>query len=259
MKTEIAKVISQEKLADGIYSMWIKTSLASDAKAGQFVAIYPKQGDKLLQRPISICEIADDNTALRIVYRVAGSGTLEFSTYKENDDIRLLGPCGNGFDLDYMNADQLAVLVGGGIGVPPMLQLGKELKKQGKKVVFVLGYRNSELFLYEDFKNVSDVIIATDDGSVGTKGTVIDALNEKNLSENIIYSCGPMPMLRGLKKYSQDKNIPAFISLEERMACGVGACLGCVAKTKNKDSHSHVNNARVCVEGPVFNAEDVEI
>lgn len=259
MKTEIAKVISQQKLADGIYSMWIKTEIAKEAKAGQFVAVFPKQGDKLLQRPISICEISEDRAALRIVYRVAGSGTAEFSKYTENEDIRLMGPCGNGFDTDAVKDNQLAVLVGGGIGVPPMLELGKALKRSGKQVTFVLGYRNKDMFLFEDFKAVADVVIATDDGSIGTKGTVIDALKENYLGESIILSCGPMPMLRGLKNYAQEKGIPAYISLEERMACGVGACLGCVAKTKKKDAHSHVNNARVCVEGPVFNAEDVEI
>ena len=260
MITETAKVISQEKLAEGIYSMWIDTAVANEAKAGQFVAIYPQNASTLLQRPISICEIEDN--AIRIVYRVVGKGTDELSRYSSGDPIRLLGPCGNGFDKDILNSNETALLIGGGIGVPPMLEFGKELKKQGKTFYFVMGYRNSDLFLYDEFVAVAgkeNVLIATEDGSVGVKGNVLDAITSAEIRVDKIFSCGPMPMLRALKKYSEEKGIEAYISLEERMACGVGACLGCVCKTTKKDHHSQVNNARVCVEGPVFKAEDVEI
>lgn len=254
MKVDMGTIISQDRLSEGIYSMWIKTDIAREAKAGQFVAVYPKDGSRLLQRPISLCEINDDS--IRIVYRVAGKGTDEFSSYKGGDEIRLLGPCGNGFTIE---ESKRAFLVGGGIGIPPMLQLGKELKAKGIDFSFVLGYRNDDMFLIDDFKSVGDVIIATDDGSVGTHGTVVDAIKESDSTADIIYSCGPMPMLRALKGYAGDMNMKAYISLEERMACGVGACLGCVCKTTKKDEHSHVNNARVCIEGPVFDAEDVNI
>lgn len=262
MKKDTGNVLSQTKLAEGIYSMWIETDIAVEACPGQFAAIYPADSSTLLQRPISICEVNDDRTAIRIVYRVAGKGTGEFSEYIEGDKVELLGPCGNGFDCEALPEDQSAILIGGGIGVPPMLELGKALKKQGKSFKFVLGYRNSELFLYDDFVKCAgeeNVIIATDDGSAGTHGTVVDAINDREVAGSVIYSCGPMPMLRALKAYAEEKNITAYISLEERMACGVGACLGCVCKTVNKDAHSHVNNARVCVEGPVFDAKEVEI
>ncbi len=262
MKKDTGIVLSQTRLADGIYSMWIDTEIASEARPGQFAAIFPSAGNTLLQRPISICEVSGDKSAIRIVYRVVGKGTNEFSSYTEGTKVELLGPCGNGFDTEALAEGKSALLIGGGIGVPPMLELGKTLKKQGKNFKFVLGYRNSELFLYDDFVRCAgkeNVIIATDDGSVGTHGTVVSAINEQNVAGDIIFSCGPMPMLRALKVFSEEKNMTAYISLEERMACGVGACLGCVCKTVNKDHHSHVNNARVCVEGPVFDAKEVEI
>jgi len=249
---ETAKVISQEKLSEGIFSMWIETATAKEAKPGQFISVYTRNDAKLLPRPISICEINDDKTALRIVYRVAGSGTKEFSCYKEGDDITVLGPLGNGFPC----GEEKAILIGGGIGIPPMLQLAKSLNCDK---TIVVGYRDSNMFLNDELAGYGKVVIATEDGSVGTKGNVIDAIKAEDVEGSVIYACGPMQMLRGIKAYSKEKGIKAFISLEERMACGVGACLGCVCKSKEKDDHSKVNNKRICADGPVFNAEDVEI
>ncbi len=131
--------------------------------------------------------------------------------------------------------------------------------KVAKEVTCVIGYRDAKTFLLEELQQYSKVVIATEDGSLGTKGNVIDALNENKINPDLIYSCGPMPMLRGIKNWAEPKNIPAYISLEERMACGVGACLGCVCKTKEVDHHSHVNNARICTDGPVFDSREVEI
>ncbi len=247
---ETAKVISQECIATDIYSMWIETGIWKDARPGQFISIYTKNDSKLLPRPISICEVEEGK--LRIVYRVVGYGTDEFSKYKEGDDIVVLGPLGNGFPLD---KGTHAMLIGGGIGIPPMLQLAKALKCEKEIVV---GYRN-ELFLNEELSKYGNVTIATEDGSTGTKGNVIDAIKANGLKADVILACGPMPMLRGIKKYAEENGIKAFISLEERMACGVGACLGCVCKSKEKDDHSKVNNKRICADGPVFDAEDVEI
>ena len=122
-----------------------------------------------------------------------------------------------------------------------------------------MGYADNKLFLKEDFDKESEVLIATMDGSAGTKGTVIDAMNAENVTGDVVCACGPMPMLRAVKKYAEEKGMTAYISLEERMACGVGACLGCVTKTKEKDEHTHVNNTRICVEGPVFEASVVDI
>ena len=253
-----AQVFFQQEITPGIYDMWLTTELAQEAKAGQFIGVYPHDKSKILPRPISICEVDKENNRLRIVYRVAGGGTEEFSSYKAGKKVDILGILGNGFPLDAAKSKKV-VLMGGGIGIPPMLELAKELSVAGENVTAVLGYRDRNLFLKEDLDKYADVVIVTEDGSVGVKGNVLTAMEEKNIQADVIMACGPMPMLRAIKRYSEEKNCKAYISLEERMACGVGACLGCVCKTKEKDHHSHVNNARICTDGPVFDAEDVEI
>ena len=253
-KKHTAVVISQTMLADGIYDLRLKTDLAAQAACGQFVAVYPKDKSTLLPRPISICEAGED--MLRLVYRVAGKVTAEFSDLKAGDTVDVLGVLGNGFPAEKAAEGMTAFLMGGGIGVPPILELSKALNCDKKIIV---GYRDSQTFLKEDFEKYGDVIVATEDGSVGTKGNVMDAIAANGLKADIIFACGPMPMLRAIKQYAEKEGIPAYISLEERMACGVGACLGCVCKTKEVDHHSHVNNARICTDGPVFEAREVDI
>ena len=256
MKTyETAVIVKTSLLAGGIYEMYLETQAAKSARPGQFVMVYPGDGSMILPRPISICE-AIGRKVLRLVYRVSGKGTREFSGLREGNEVRILGPLGNGFPLDAAIGKR-AVLIGGGIGLPPILELSKRIKAES--VTTLLGYRNDDLFLRNDFKKYSKTVIATEDGSVGTRGNVLDAMREKNIECDVIYACGPMPMLRAIKKYAEEKGITAYISLEERMACGVGACLGCVCRTVKKDAHSHVNNARVCTEGPVFEASEVDI
>lgn len=282
-KKESACVVSQKSLSPGIFDLTLKTSLAQDASCGQFVAVYPKDKSTLLPRPISICEVDREAGTLRLVYRVAGKGTAEFSGLKAGDSVDILGVLGNGFPTEKAQPEMTAVLLGGGIGVPPILQLAKELSCVKKVVV---GYRDAQCFLKEDFEQAvcsgipaacggaqkdgssgvmegssvqNGVYIATEDGSVGTKGNVMDAIAANGIKADIIYACGPMPMLRAIKKYAEEHDIPAYISLEERMACGVGACLGCVCKTTAVDHHSHVNNARICTDGPVFEAREVDI
>lgn len=252
---QTAKVVSQVEIAPDIFDMWIATSLAEQAKPGQFICVYPKNASTLLPRPISICEVAEDKASLRIVYRIAGKGTAEFSSYKEGEDIAVLGTLGNGFPVKEAKGKKV-FLMGGGIGIPPMLQLAKEMEADKQ---IVIGYRDNKLFLKEDLEKYGKVYVATEDGSEGTKGNVMDAIASGALEADMIYACGPMPMLRAIKKYAQEHNIKAYISLEEHMACGVGACLGCVVKTKEKDHHSHVNNARICTDGPVFEAQEVDI
>lgn len=268
MKQKVsATVKSQICLAPGIYDMWIETELAKEASAGQFIAVYTKDKSKLLPRPISICEVSDDKTAIRIVYRVAGAGTAEFSEYQAGEKVDILGVLGNGYDISKILESKSIFLMGGGIGVPPMLELAKELAVANEKkpageqseIHIIVGYRDGNLFLKEDLEKYGKVYIATEDGSNGTKGNVMNAVAENDLAADVICSCGPMPMLRAIKRYADEKNIAAYISLEERMACGVGACLGCVVKTKEVDHHSHVNNARICTDGPVFLANDVDI
>ena len=255
-KKTLATVISQKEIAPGIFDMWLKTEIAQEAGAGQFIGVFSPDKSTLLPRPISICEVLKEKEAIRLVYRVVGKGTKEFSELSEGKIIKLLGPIGNGFPLEKAKGKK-AILIGGGIGVPPILELSKALKDENP--IALLGYRDSNMFLKDDFDKYVKTVIATEDGSVGITGNVCDALNDLDLPCDVIFACGPMPMLQALKRYAEAKNIPAYISLEERMACGVGACLGCVCKTVKKDGHSHVNNARVCTEGPVFEASEVEI
>ena len=243
MKKKItATVLSQKEIAPRIFDMWIATELAACAKAGQFIGVYPKDRSTLLPRPISICQVSDKKDALRIVYRIAGQGTAEFSSYQEGDSVEILGTLGNGFPTETAEGKKV-FLMGGGIGIPPMLELARELPASAEKQI-VVGYRDDQLFLKEDLEE---------------NGTVYIAIEENHLQADVIFACGPMPMLRAIKKYAEEKKIKAYISLEEHMACGVGACLGCVVKTKEVDHHSHVHNARICTDGPVFDAEEVEI
>lgn len=250
---EQAAIISQEEIAPGIFSMWLKTErIAAHAKAGQFLSVYCDDGSRLLPRPISICEIDKEDAALRLVYRIAGKGTEEFSFKQTGKHLDILGPLGNGFPLK----KKKAFLIGGGIGIPPLLELAKQLDCEKQ---MILGYRNSDLFLCEEFKRQGSVYVATEDGSFGSRGNVLDAVRENGLDADIIYACGPTPMLRALKAYAQEKQIECWISMEEKMACGIGACLACVCKSKEVDAHTNVHNKRVCKEGPVFRAEEVEL
>ena len=256
MKEKVtAKVISQQEIAENIFDMWIETGLAQEAHPGQFIGVFPKNKSTILPRPISICEINEEKTALRIVYRIAGQGTKEFSSFTVGDAVEILGILGNGFPLE-VGRGKKVFLMGGGIGVPPILQLAKELDAEKQVIV---GYRDNNLFLKADLDKYASVYVATEDGSAGTKGNVMNAIEENALDAEVIYACGPMPMLRAIKRYAEEKGIKAYISLEEHMACGVGACLGCVVKTKEVDHHSHVHNARICTDGPVFDAEEVNI
>ena len=254
-----ATVVSQAQLAEGIYDLRLKAGeIASQAAAGQFVSAYPNDGSRLLPRPISLCGIDREAGELRLVYRIAGAGTEEFSTLKAGDTVDILGPLGNGFPL---KEGKKAFLIGGGIGVPPMLELAKELKRlNGAELVqSVMGYRNSQTFLMDEFKDCGSVYAATEDGSCGTKGNVLDAIHENGLDAEVIYACGPAPMLRALKAYAKEKGIQCWISLEEKMACGVGACLACVCQSREKDEHSQVHNKRICKDGPVFLADEIEL
>lgn len=246
-----ACILSQNMIGKDIYSLWIKAGeVAEAALPGQFINVYTDDASLLLPRPISICEISKAQGTLRLVYRLAGKGTKRISRLSSGDEVKILGPLGNGFPIK----GGRALLIGGGIGIPPMLELAKNLEDP----VIVAGYRD-EIFLKNELASAGELHISSENGIIGVKGNVMDAIKADNLSGDVIYACGPLVMLSAVKKYATENKIPAYISLEERMACGVGACLGCVCKTVKENSHTHVNNARVCTEGPVFDAEEVEI
>lgn len=253
-KKKTVPIKSIEALSNDVFSMWIQDDeITTYAKPGQFVSLYCNEGSRLLPRPISICEIDKKTGSLRLVYRVVGKGTEEFSKMRAGDSMEVMGPLGNGFPIE--TKDKKVILIGGGIGIPPMLELAKQLECE-KKVV--LGYRD-ELFLNTEFKPYGEVYVSTEDGSAGTKGNVIDAIIENDLKADVIYACGPTPMLRGIKAYAMEHGITAWLSLEEKMACGIGACLACVCKSREIDHHTNVDNKRICKEGPVFNALEVEL
>lgn len=257
---ENVTVLKQQCIGKDIYDMTIQTKhIAGHAKAGQFVSLYSNDASKLLPRPISLCGIDAEAGTLRLVYRVTGegTGTEEFSRLKAGDKIRVLGPLGNGFTVE---PGKKAFLIGGGIGIPPMLELAKSIKAADTcEFVSVMGYRDAQTFLLDEFKEQGDCYVATEDGSVGAKGNVLDAIKEYKLNADVIYACGPTPMLRALKAYAAEQGMTCYISMEERMACGIGACLACVCNSKEKDAHSNVKNKRICKEGPVFLAEEVDL
>jgi dihydroorotate dehydrogenase electron transfer subunit len=244
----MARVVSNKHLTANIYDLVLSCpKIAKEAKAGQFVEVYTGSAEYLLARPISICEITADG--VRLVFQAVGKGTEIFSQLKSGDEVKVLGPCGNGYSL---KKDKSALLVGGGIGVPPLLETVKQL---GGGTV-VLASRNKELSILEDeFKKAgATVYIATDDGSLGFKGNAVQLLREKALTADVIYSCGPKIMLKFLTEYAVEKGIECQVSMEERMACGIGACVGCVVKIKNGDDWEH---KKVCKDGPVFDGREV--
>ncbi|MBQ2641313.1 MAG: dihydroorotate dehydrogenase electron transfer subunit [Lachnospiraceae bacterium] len=259
-------VADSRRIAQEIWSLelaYAPGEAPDQVRPGQFAGIYPTAADLLLMRPISICRWDPARSVLRFVYRAAGKGTKTLTELKAGDRVDMLGILGNGYDLDALKGRRV-LLLGGGIGIPPMLELAASLnacksEHKNTQVTAILGYRDGDLFLKEDMEALADVLVATEDGSAGTKGNVLDVVREKGIEADVICACGPLPMLRAVRHYAMENGIRAFLSLEERMACGVGVCLGCVAATTKVDEHSRVHNARVCVEGPVFDAEDVAL
>lgn len=245
--TSNAKLIKKEEIAKGIFDFILECpELAEKAQAGQFAHIAVP--GKTLRRPISICDATAET--LRIVFQVKGEGTEILSQSKVGDEIDILAPLGHGFTIP---EGKKVAFVGGGIGVPPMLYSAK----QATDAVAVLGFRNKDaVILTEDFEKVcSKVYVATDDGSAGIHGFTTDILKDIINDVDMICSCGPTPMLKAIAYLCKEYNKPCQVSLEERMGCGIGACLVCACKTLDKNGN--VEHSHVCKKGPVYNAEEV--
>lgn len=254
MTVEIGTITNNKLIASNIYDMTIKVPniVGMIQRPGQFVNIYPREKHTILPRPISVCEVDRENDAIRIIYAVVGDGTDQFSKMAVGEEIQVSGPSGNGFNITGKQTDHL--LVGGGVGVPPLVELAKRLKG---KLTVVLGFRD-EPYLVEDFEKLgATVYVATESGKVGHKGNVIDILDAKDIKGDMVYSCGPKPMLKALNTWCEQKDTPVQVSLEERMACGIGVCVGCVCKAKDKTAQDGWDYKKTCTDGPVFMGSDV--
>jgi dihydroorotate dehydrogenase electron transfer subunit len=258
MKKEHCEVVSNHCIADSIYELTLSGSMVKEMnEPGQFVHVKVSGGlDPMLRRPISIASINKEQNEFTIIYRKQGRGTSLLAEKKQGELIDILGPLGNGFPTEEAVLGDTAILVGGGIGVPPLFELAKQLVKKGVKVISILGFQNESAVFYESrFAELGETYIATADGSYGTKGFVTDVLTNLSISGDILYSCGPTPMLRALEEGSYAPKV--YLSLEERMGCGIGACFACVCHVKD-DLEGHTYK-KVCSDGPVFRAGEVAI
>jgi dihydroorotate dehydrogenase electron transfer subunit len=227
------------------------TLVSSMKMPGQFVHIKVSNGmDPLLRRPISICQIDHERSRSTIVYRAEGKGTSILSEIKPGEKVDVLGPLGNGFPIEEVSPGGKALLIGGGIGIPPLLQLSRDLTAKGVSVIHILGLRTAANIFYEnEFAELGETIITTEDGTYGTKGFVTSVSD--SLDSDVVYTCGPTPMLKAVREKYKGKKV--FISLEERMGCGIGACFACVCRTPD-DGYR-----KICTDGPVFRSEEVVI
>ena len=250
---EICRAASNTRLGEGLYQLVLDApQIAAAAQCGQFVHIACGEGN-LLRRPISICEAGEGR--LRIVFQVKGSGTEWLADRKEGDTLDVLGPLGHGFDTAALGARP--VLIGGGIGVPPMLQAAKCAKAAGAAPRAILGFRNQgAVILEEDFRAVCETFVTTDDGSYARHGFVTDVLQELVADATGVAACGPKPMLGAIAAIAKQAGLPCQVSMEERMGCGIGACLVCACALKAENGETRYGH--VCKDGPVFNAEEVE-
>ena len=241
MKQSIFKITSNEKIARDIFKMTLAGDTSAITAPGQFVNI--KLDGFFLRRPISVCDCVGEN--LTLIYKTVGHGTEQMSRMKNGDELDLLTGLGNGYNTRTSGGSPL--LVGGGVGVPPMYMLCRELISEGKKVTVVLGFNSKDDVFYEDeFRALgADVHIATADGTYGIKGFVTDVI--KDMQYTFFYTCGPEPMFRAMHKIMKT---PGQYSFEERMGCGFGACMGCSCKTLT-------GNKRICKEGPVMESEEI--
>lgn len=251
MGKEMMRVVSQRQLARHVYELVLEGGLARNmAEPGRFVHVKAEIGnDPLLRRPISICEADVENGRFTMIYRAEGKGTLQLAAKQAGQAVDIVGPLGHGFPVDEVKPGDTALLVGGGIGVPPLYYLSKQLLAKGVRVIHVLGFASAaDVFYKEEFEALGETYLATADGSAGEQGFVTDVILRHGLSFQVLYACGPTPMLKALDTAYRDHK--GFLSLEERMGCGIGACYACVCKVQGDETGTKYH--KICSDGPVF-------
>ncbi|MBS4172454.1 dihydroorotate dehydrogenase electron transfer subunit [Bacillus sp. FJAT-49736] len=255
---EDMKILSQTSIATNIFELILQGELVNEMEQpGQFVHIrIEKTVVPLLRRPISIAAINKEKQMITLIYRAEGEGTSLLSKKNVGETVNVMGPLGNGFPTNDLVKGQKALLVGGGIGVPPLYELSLQLRKKGIEVIHVLGFESQEKSFYvKKFSELGGTYIATVDGTLGTKGFVTDVLDEKELEFDCLYACGPLPMLRAIEdRYASKKG---YVSLEQRMGCGIGACFACVCHEANDPTMKKYR--KICSDGPVFKMGEVII
>jgi len=253
MQLEHAQILSNNAINADVFSMTITSpSVASKAKPGQFVMLFLGRGELLLPRPISFCDVNISRGTVTFVYRVVGAGTKVLSEMLPWQNISLIGPLGNGYLVKGRNNVRFSrvALIGGGIGIPPLHFLAKMLATRGTYVDIYLGYTKSPIMI-DRFRPLADrLFITTEDGSFGHRGNVLEVFEAQTRAYDEILSCGPSPMLKALAVMAEKMGIPCQLSLEEHMACGLGACMGCAVNVNGQ-------YVRICSEGPVFYSDDI--
>ena len=249
-------VVRQSEIAHHIFELTLQGQIVQDMNPGQFVHIRVSDSfEPLLRRPISISNINKVTGEATVIYRAEGRGTQILSQKQVGDEVDVLGPLGNGFPVEATPEGGTALLVGGGIGVPPLYELSQQLNARGIRTIHVLGFATENVCFYEDqFSTLGETHFVTVDGSKGTKGFVTDLLEELKPEFDVFYACGPLPMLRALESFYPEKT--GFLSFEERMGCGIGACFACICKTTDQTDKDYV---KVCSDGPVFPKGVVEL
>jgi dihydroorotate dehydrogenase electron transfer subunit len=257
IRQERMRVVKHKEIAHNIYEMTLIGQLVHDMKCpGQFVHIRVSDSyEPLLRRPISIASIDRGTLEFTIIYRAEGRGTTLLSLKKPGEEVDVLGPLGNGFPVQEAEVGETVILVGGGIGVPPLYELSKNLVEKGVTPIHVLGFQTADVVFYEEkFNQLGETHIVTVDGTLGQQGFVTNVLETISDEFSVYYACGPTAMLAALQKMIPEKK--GFLSFEERMGCGLGACFACVCKTTDQVDVDYV---KVCSDGPVFPAGVVQL
>ena len=249
MKLEMMQIMSNERIAKGTYEMVLSGEIPHlIEEPGQFIHIKLNDESLPLRRPISIA--AYNENQLRILYKVVGKGTKKLSELKDGDSLDVLGPLGNGFKLDNQLEHKKVLLVGAGIGIAPLYQLACDLQRYQVDLDIIMSFKSrDEVYYLDEFKKLGNVYLSTDDGTCGKRGYCKDVIEDLGSDYDYVYACGPIIVLKFVKEYFVDLD-HVYLSLEQRMACGMGACYACDTKEKKK---------RICKDGPVFNGKEVSL